>query len=62
MVKNQLKGRFVPDKDGKLKTVYTLTAARAGPLPPACRLPLFPAPRQIAWYGRLWLWVKKKVF
>lgn len=62
MAESQLKGRFVPDKDGKLKTVYTLTAARAGPLPPACRLPRFPGPRQIAWCGRLWLWVKKRVF
>lgn len=62
MAKGQLRGKYVPDKDGKLRTVLKLTEIKANvPVSDSCyhdSSNLFNSP---AWYNRIWFWVKNRI-
>lgn len=63
MVKGQLRGKYVPDKDGKLRPVLKLIEMNANLPEAASCCPHSPmSSKPPAWYSRVWLWVKSKVF
>ncbi|NPV72509.1 MAG: hypothetical protein HPY89_01675 [Pelotomaculum sp.] len=57
MDNNQLKGKFVPDKNGKLRPVLKLTDYEISVLR-NCPSSLI---KQQPWYTRAWNWVRKRI-
>lgn len=62
MAKNQLKGKYVPDKDGKLRPVLKLTEFNVNlPVSVSCH-PYSPIlSKSPAWYSRVWHWVRNRI-
>jgi len=61
MVKNQIRGKYVPDKDGKLRPVLKLIEMKVD-LPVSSSHNPFSPVLSPAWYSRAWLWLKNKIF
>jgi len=62
MEKCQLKGKFVPDKDGKLKPVFKLTEINVNLPGPASRHLQCAGPPRPSWCGRVWRWLTSRLF
>jgi len=54
MEKYQLKGKYIPDKNGKLR--HTLN-----PIGMNVRCNLFFSTRSASWYRKIWLWVTNNI-
>lgn len=59
----RFKGKYVPDKHGKLIPVLWFTDINVNLPEPDCRYHHHPGSSPVkAWHDRVWTWIKKKLF
>jgi len=62
MEKCQLKGKYIPDKDGKLRHTLNFTKMNVSlPVPVNYRYNLFFPTRSVSWYKKIWLWLTNNI-